>query len=105
VRCGLPQPRRDGATLTAHVLYADRFGNLVLDARPGDLEAARPPLSIAAPAGEFTAARGRTFADGAGGLVVYDDSSGWLAIAVDRGSAAELLGAGRDDELRIAPVV
>ena len=47
--------------------------------------------------------RGATFADGAGGLVVYGDSSGRLGIAVDRGSAAELLGAGRDDELRLSP--
>ena len=43
------------------------------------------------------------FADGAGGLVVYDDSSGRLAIALDGGSAAERLGAGRDVELRITP--
>ena len=113
----LPQPRRDGDALVAHVLYADRFGNLVLDApssadvresqREGDFVVPRfelgARLCIDAPAGAFEAVSGSTFADGAGGLVVYDDSSGRLGVALDGGSAAERLGAGRDDELRIAP--
>jgi hypothetical protein len=103
VELDLPEPRRDGNALVAHVLYADRFGNLVLDAGTDDLGASPSPLSIAAAGREFRAVRGRTFADGAGGLVVYGDSSGRLGIAVDRGSAAELLGAGRDDELRLSP--
>ena len=99
----LPEPRRDGNALVAHVLYADRFGNLVLDARTDDLGASPSPLSIAVAGRAFQAVRGATFADGAGGLVVYDDSSGRLGIAADRGSAGELLGAGRDDELRLSP--
>lgn len=99
----LPEPRRDGNALVAHVLYADRFGNLVLDARTDDLGASPSPLSIAVAGREFQAVRGATFADGAGGLVVYGDSSGRLGIAADRGSAAELLGAGRDDELTLSP--
>jgi S-adenosylmethionine hydrolase len=119
VRLELPEPRLDGDALVAHVLYADRFGNLILDAvaappSPADVRERRPGdgflvprfesgarLSIAAAAGEFDAVRGSTFADGAGGLVVYDDSSGRLGLALDGGSAADLLGAGRDDELRI----
>ncbi len=103
VALDLPEPRRDGNALVTHVLYADRFGNLVLDARTDDLGASPSPLSIAVAGREFPAARGATFADGAGGLVVYGDSSGRLGIAADRGSAAELLGAGRDDELRLSP--
>lgn len=101
VRLELPEPRHDGDTLLAHVLYADGFGNLVLDARPPDLGDEKVPLAIGE--SQHPAARGRTFADGAGGLVVYDDSSGRLGIALDGGSAAERLGASRDDELRIAP--
>lgn len=99
---GLPAPRREGDVLIVHVLYADRFGNLVLDARPGDLDPGAKALRIACGDRELEAARGATFADGAGGLVVYDDSSGRLGLAVDRGSAAERLGAGPDSELRIA---
>lgn len=98
----LPQPRRDGATLIAHVLYADGFGNLVLDASGDDLGAGEGGVEVTTRGGEFLAVRGRTFAEGAGGLVVYDDSSGRLGIAVDGGSAADLLSAGRDDELRLA---
>jgi S-adenosylmethionine hydrolase len=99
----LPASRRDGDALVAHVLYADRFGNLVLDAGTDDLGASPSPLSIAVAGREFPAVRGATFADGAGGLVVYGDSCGRLGIAMDGGSAAERLGAGRDDELRLSP--
>ena len=100
----LPEPRREGDALLAHVLYADRFGNLVLDAQPGDSgERTAERILIRAGGREFEGVRGATFADGSGGLVVYDDSSGRLGIAVDGGSAAELLGVGRDDEVRLEP--
>lgn len=99
----LPEARWDGDLLIAHVLYADRFGNLVLDAAATDLAPGASPLLIGAGEREVEAVRGATFADGAGGLVVYGDSSGRLGIAADRGSAAELLGLGRDDEVRLEP--
>ena len=98
----LPRPRSEGDDLVAHVLYEDRFGNLVLDAAAGELGDAGS-VAIAAGATEHRAARGRTFADGSGGLVVYDDSSGRLGVALDRGSAADELGVRRDDELRLRP--
>ncbi len=100
----LPVPRREGAQLVVHVLYEDRFGNLVLDARANDLEVGEGEMSVVAGGESFSAVRGRTFADGAGGLVVYDDSSGRIGIAVDGRSAAELLAAARDDELTLAGV-
>lgn len=100
----LPEPGRDGDALVAHVVYVDRFGNLVLDARADDIAAApASPLSIGVGGRLFEALRGVTFADGNGGLVVYDDSSGRLGIAVDGGSAAERLGVERDDEVRLEP--
>ena len=106
----LPEPGRDGDALVAHVLYADRFGNLVLDATPDDLAAevreSTPEAYELVPRGSggrtFDAVRGATFADGAGGLVVYEDSSGRVGIAADGGSAAELLGLGPDDAVRLA---
>ena len=103
VELELPEPRRDGTILVAHVLYADRFGNLVLDATADALEVGEGELSVTVGGKESAAVRGATFADGAGGLVVYDDSSGRLGVALDGGSAAEALGARRDDELRIGP--
>ena len=46
---------------------------------------------------------GRTFADvAAGELLVYEDSSGRLAVAVNQGSAVQRLGISVGDELRIA---
>jgi S-adenosylmethionine hydrolase len=46
----------------------------------------------------------RTFADvHPGGLLLYKDGLGMLALAVNRGSAAELLGAARHDELLVGP--
>lgn len=114
----LPRPEVAEGRARLHVLYADHFGNLVLDARPAELDAAlgraRPGrrLSVSAPAGDFAAVLGTTFADGGGrpdggagaeaGLVVYEDSSGRVGIAVNLGSAAELLGAERDDEVLLA---
>ena len=105
----MPEPRRQGDALVAPVLHADRFGNLILAADAAELDAvlgSGARLEIAAPAGRFAAVRGKTFADAgdAGGeaLVVYEASSGRLAVAVNLASASELLGANRDDELTLA---
>jgi S-adenosylmethionine hydrolase len=101
----LPTARHDGDELVAPVLHADRFGNLILGASPGELGVASGGrVAVSAPAGRFGAVRGKTFADATDdALVVYEASSGRLAVAVNLGSAAELLGAGRDDELTLAP--
>jgi S-adenosylmethionine hydrolase len=93
----LPAPRRDGDVLVAHVLGFDAFGNVLLDAAPDDL-----------PAGDVRirgrrVARGTTFGDvPAGELVLYVDSSDTVALAVNQGSARELLGLELDDEVRVA---
>lgn len=107
----LPSPTAEGDSVRVHVLYADIFGNLILDALSEDLTGTAlsevgATLSVAAPAGRFAAVTGVTFADGGEGgeaLVLYGDSSGRLALAVNLGSAAALLGAGRDDELVLRP--
>ena len=110
----LPEPVIEADAARVRVLHADRFGNLVLGARVEDLE----PLALSGPgsavsltAGDrtFAAVTGTTFADasaggGADALVVYPDSSGWLAVAVNLGSAAELLEVSADDELVIRRV-
>ena len=49
-------------------------------------------------------ARGRTFGDVApGALLLYEDSGGSLALAVNGGSAAAALGVRAGDELRLEP--
>jgi hypothetical protein len=74
----------------ARVSAIDGFGNVQLNVLPADLEAAglRGPLRV----GPRTAARAATFADvPEGELAAIVDSQGFLALVVNRGSAAEML--------------
>jgi hypothetical protein len=97
----LPRPRLGRGEARAHVLYADRYGNLVLDVRAGELELGEA-VTVEAAGSSHRAAVAPTFgAVAEGELALYGDSSGWLGLAVNRGSAAELLGVGRDDEVVI----
>ena len=92
--------------VAAHVAYLDRFGNAVLDLPdhrlPEGLFTPGETVEIEA-GGEFhPAVFGRTFADAdEGGTLVYRDSSGHLAVAVNRGSVADALRLGRDDQVLI----
>jgi S-adenosylmethionine hydrolase len=84
--------RREGDAVIAHVLEVDGFGNLRLDAEPDRyVSVAGRPVTVA-----------RTFGDVAPGtLVLYADSDGGLALAVNGGSAAALLDVRAGDELRL----
>jgi S-adenosylmethionine hydrolase len=104
----LPSARLESGTLTAHVLLCDAFGNLTLNASPAQLAslpvAPGGTLAVRSAAGEHAARHARAFADvPEGELLIYEDSHGGLALAVNRGSAATLLGAGRGDELLVRP--
>ena len=99
-RLTLPEPRVVDGRLIATVTIVDRFGNLRLNCR----EELGPPGSEVRVAG-VAARRGSTFSDAAPGeLVIHTDSSGYLALAVNGGSAAERLGVRSGDELEIGPV-
>jgi S-adenosylmethionine hydrolase len=98
---------RDGA-LVAHVLRADHFGNLILDASHALLSAAGVRLgervSVQVAEHVHPSRYASTFADvAAGELLLYEDAQRMAALAVNRGSAAERLGAGRDDEILVRP--
>jgi S-adenosylmethionine hydrolase len=95
-------------TLTAHVLRADHFGNLVLDAGHAQIAAVGVllggALSVEIAGRAHRARYASTFADVAPGeLLLYEDAQRMVALAVNRGSAAEVLQVGRDDELRVRP--
>lgn len=103
----LPRPRRlKGGKLVAHALLIDRFGNVQLDATHEDLRAQLGHEFDVAAGGQKTSARHlRTYADaGAGELLLYEDAAGMLALAVNGGEAATLLGGlSSGDEVRITP--
>jgi S-adenosylmethionine hydrolase len=104
------QPFRADSTLVAHVQYIDQFGNLQLDAEPQDIVwvTSAGPIEVSSSAWDrppLAVSHGVTFGDvGTGELIVYEDAHRRPAIAVNRGSAAERLGLGVGDELRIGPV-
>jgi len=105
----LPRPSVEAGRVVAHALHADRFGNVSLDLRAGDVGAGplRPgePLRVLAPDGEFDARWARTFADvERGELLLLEDSSGMLALAVNGGSAEGLLDLRPDAEVELRPL-
>jgi S-adenosylmethionine hydrolase len=84
--------------LEAEVLTVDRFGNVQLAAPATALDGLGEALSV----GGVRAVRGSTFADApAGGLVVFTDSAGRVAVAVNGGRAAVVLAVTPGDLLRI----
>lgn len=98
----LPRASVEDGVLVAHAVYVDRFGNVQLDATHDDLHDAGLKLGHEALVGAHAARYLRTFADArAGELLVYEDSSRMLAVAITQGSAAERLGLAAGDEVRI----
>ncbi len=99
----LPQPRVEDGVLVAHALYIDRFGNVQLNVEEDSSFSVGALVEVTAAAGRSEHARCvRTFADaGAGELILYEDSYGRLAVAVNQGDAATRLDVTVDDEIRI----
>jgi S-adenosylmethionine hydrolase len=106
-RLELPRPEVGDGVLTAHVVAVDRFGNAMLDATHADLDGSGirlgRPLELAVGPRRFTAWYAGTFADvRPGEVLVYEDAYRTLAVAVNRGDAARMLGLADDAELRIS---
>ena len=98
VRLDVPIAAVDNGSILAAVLYVDRFGNMQLNLTRDDLESVgvapgtRFELEVAGERYYATAAR--TFADARPGeIVLYEDSYRNIAIAINRGSAAEMFAA------------
>jgi S-adenosylmethionine hydrolase len=107
-RLELPDPRIYPDRVVAHVVYVDGFGNATLNLDHEKLASTflRLGEGIAVDAGtaKITVPFGRTFGDVDPGVgILYEDSSGNLAVAVNRDSAAELLGLKPDDEVVLSP--
>ena len=92
----LPVARVADGVLRAHVLRVDRFGNLTLDASATQIAQAGvrlgAPISVEVGGRAFAARYTRSFADvQPDRLLLYIDATRMAALAVNRGSAAELL--------------
>ena len=100
----LPEPRQQGDTLVAHALVCDRFGNVALDVDHERLQGSGLRLGEAVEVAVGDRMRmatyAHTFADvEPGELLVYEDAYRTLALAVNRGDAAAMLGVAPDAEV------
>lgn len=106
VQLKLPRAQLRDGVLVAQVVAIDRFGNAQLNASHEDLQGLKLGHAVSLELGDraFAARYVRTFADAARDeLIVYEDSSRALAVAVSHGSAAERLGLDGDTELWVRP--
>jgi S-adenosyl-L-methionine hydrolase (adenosine-forming) len=107
VRFAAPRPKPvDERTLRGVVLKVDRFGNLVTNITPQDapqLFGTTPPAFQIAIGTKAPATRICTsYAEGAPGEVFgILGSMGFLEVATNRGSAFQLLGAGKGSEVNV----
>lgn len=87
---GPPTPRREGDAVHGHVIYVDRFGNLVTDLRAEDLPDGRLTVEIG---GRSAPGLASSYAEGRP-LAALIGSHGYLEVAYREGSAAQALGVG-----------
>jgi S-adenosylmethionine hydrolase len=108
VRLERTTPSIEPDQVVAHVASVDRYGNVALDL-PGELLPRTGLrlgrlLTVETPPNSTRARFARTFADVEGGdLLLYEDSNRSLALALNRGSAAEALQVKRGDEVILRP--
>lgn len=105
----LPEPTVTHQQVDAHVLYVDQYGNVILNLHSEVLDGTffteDSAVWLETSLQKMVVPLGRTFGDvEAGDPVLFTDSTGYLAIAVNRGSAASRFGLGPDNSLRFTPV-
>jgi S-adenosyl-L-methionine hydrolase (adenosine-forming) len=109
VTLDLPAPRVGADEVVVTAIHADGYGNVTLNLdasmlAEGPLHQGEP-LEVRAPDGRFEARWARTFADvSPGEVVLFEDSSGAMALAVSGGSAAGLLDLSPDSEVTLRPL-
>ncbi|MFL5845618.1 MAG: S-adenosyl-l-methionine hydroxide adenosyltransferase family protein [Solirubrobacteraceae bacterium] len=100
----LPEPVVGENRIEAHALAIDGFGNVQLDVSHAQLAGSGLKMGRAVRVSGEPALFARTFADvGTGELLLYEDAYRTLALAVNRGSAAERLGLSPDDAVVLEP--
>jgi S-adenosylmethionine hydrolase len=100
----MPTAARENGGLVAHALAFDRFGNVMLDVEHAELVGSGLKLGHRVTVNDELAHYARTFTDvPPGELLLYEDAYRTLALAINRGSAANHLGLELDAEVRIRP--
>ena len=106
VQLELPRPELRQNRISATVLYVDAFGNVQLNltkehlGEAGVQPGARVELELAGQ--RYYAIAARTFSDArTGDLILYEDSYGNVAVAMNGGNAAQTLNARADQDVRI----
>ncbi|HEX8803867.1 MAG TPA: SAM-dependent chlorinase/fluorinase [Acidimicrobiales bacterium] len=101
----VPLPREEEGDLVAEVLWVDRYGNCQLNVGPDEVEGWGDRIQLrwsTSRPGSRTATRAHAYDElGTGQVGVVVDSYGLLAVVVARGSAADVLGLGAGDEVRL----
>ncbi len=98
-RIDVGPPQRQGSHIDAHILHVDTFGNLIssipLSIVP-DLFTSPHVQLVFHSTGSVVDKRRRFFAEGSGDSqpFIFGDSSGYVGVAVQNGSAARVLGVG-----------
>ncbi|MEA2347098.1 MAG: hypothetical protein QOG62_885 [Thermoleophilaceae bacterium] len=108
VRLELPEPEIEGGVVSAHALLIDRYGNVGLNLTHEALAGTGLMLGrsvvIDVRDSSHQAVFAQTFGDvREGELVVYEDAYRSLALAINHGNAAALLGLSPDDPVRLTP--
>jgi len=103
VQIEMPLARAEDAELVAHAIGFDRFGNVTLDVEHDEIAGFGLKLGHRIRVLDQDAIYATTFAEvPTGQLLIYEDAYRTLALAVNRGSAAERLGLELDGEVRIS---
>jgi S-adenosylmethionine hydrolase len=105
-RLDLPEPEIGSSRIRAKILYVDRFGNVQLNLSREHLQRAdvEPGMTVEVELAleRYYALVARTYADARpGDILVYEDSYGNIALAMNGGNAAEMFGAEPGQDVRI----
>jgi S-adenosyl-L-methionine hydrolase (adenosine-forming) len=105
-RLEVPEPGIGETRIRATVLYVDRYGNVQLNLTAEHLAKVGidPGTRVEVEVGfeRYFAFAARTFADArTGDIVLYEDAYANIALAINRGSAAQMFSVRVGDELRL----
>jgi S-adenosylmethionine hydrolase len=107
VRVSIPAPELGRALVSATVLAVDRFGNVATNLRREHLDqlglSTGDRVEVRLTFDRYYAVVADTFADApTGELILYEDSYGYVTIAISQGNAARLAGVHAGDAVRVA---